>query len=248
MNFKQINLEVKTKKYVSNDQHIYGKGDTDYAEELVLNLDKVYKFAESTKLPLKNSVSVLLKRANDEQSFEENDFLTKAMYSNAVLEGTERGIAYHTAMQCLDYDSEENFLSRVHFALTDLQMQAVEQEKLLKCREQILSLSQKYRNGKMHKEKKFMMYIPYNEIFPDSKVEDSLLVQGIVDLFIECSETILLVDYKTNKIKDDEKLKKEYKMQMQLYAKSLKECFNKKVEGYLYSFSTQSLIKTICLE
>lgn len=243
MENRKIELNANKTRVVKNDVRLYGKGDSDFADEVAKNLDSSYPYIDSTTLPLKNSVSVLLKKANEETTFEKDDFLTVPIYNSEVMESTQVGIAYHTAMQCLDYDSSEAFLARVQAALSDEEINVVDTQKVLNCRKTILEIAKSRDNGKLHKEQKFMMYIPYDEIFAESQIDDRILVQGIIDLFIEFDDEIILIDYKTNKTKDVQKLKKEYEMQMSLYKKSLCENYGKKVTAYLYSFSIENLIE-----
>ena len=243
MENRKIELKANKSRAVKNDMRLYGKGDSAFADEVAKNLDKPYQYIDSTTLPLKNSVSVLLKKANEQTTFKKDDFLTIPIYNSEVLESTQVGVAYHTAMQCLDDDSADAFLARVHEALSDEEQCAVDTQKILNCRKTVLEIVKSHSNGKLHKEQKFMMYIPYNEIFFESNIDDRILVQGIIDLFIEFDEEIILIDYKTNKTKDIQKLKKEYEMQMSLYKKSLFENYGKRVTAYLYSFSTEKLIQ-----
>ncbi len=243
MEIRKIELNETKSRVVKNDVRLYGKGDSEFADEVMKNLDTPYPYIDSTTLPLKNSVSVLLKKANEETTFEKDDFLTVPIYNSEVLESTQVGVAYHTAMQCLDYDSSDAFLARVQAVLSGEELNVVDTQKILNCRNTILEMANLHGNGKLHKEQKFMMYVPYSEIFAESKIDDRILVQGIIDLFIEFDDEIILIDYKTNKTKDAQKLKKEYEMQMSLYKKSLCENYGKKVTAYLYSFSTEKLIE-----
>lgn len=244
MENKKIELQANKSRVIKKEMRLYGKGDKEFADEVIKNLDKPYAFSSSVALPLKNSVSALLQKANDEIVFEKDDFLTEKIYDSEVLESTQIGIAYHTAMQCLDIaETDDAFLAKVQSQLTLEEFSAVDTQKILNCKQTILNYIGSLGGGKLHKEQKFMMYIPYNEVFADSKIDDLILIQGIIDLFIECPNEIILIDYKTNKTKDVQKLKNEYAMQMSLYKKSLIENYNKEVTAYLYSFSVEKLIK-----
>ncbi len=244
MENKKIELQTSKKRVAKPKSRIYGKGDSDFADDVVKNLDKPYAFIDSTTLPLKNSVSALLQKTNEELEFQKDEFLTVPIFDSEVLESTQIGIAYHTAMQCLEIDEPaEAFLARVQAELSDEEQKAVDTQKILNCRNVILEIAKSKDMGKLHKEQKFMMYVPYNEIFDKSNINDNILIQGIIDLYIEFADEIILIDYKTNKTRDEEKLKKEYNMQMSLYKKSLCESYKKNVTAYLYSFSIEKLIK-----
>ena len=58
-------------------------------------------------------------------------------------------------------------------------------------------------------EQPFVIGIPAKDLFEDeSKGEDNILIQGIIDLFFEEDDGIVLVDYKTDRVtkKDGEAL------------------------------------------
>ena len=71
----------------------------------------------------------------------------------------------------------------------------------------------------------------------DSYVE-KVILQGIIDAFIMEEEGIILVDYKTDRVKDGEELKNRYQKQIDLYSEALEQILGKKVRRrVLYSFS-----------
>lgn len=71
----------------------------------------------------------------------------------------------------------------------------------------------------------------------DSHVE-KVILQGIIDAFIMEEEGIILVDYKTDRVKDGEELMNRYQKQIDLYSEALEQILGKKVRRrVLYSFS-----------
>ena len=71
----------------------------------------------------------------------------------------------------------------------------------------------------------------------DSHVE-KVILQGIIDAFIMEEDGIILVDYKTDRVKDREELKNRYQKQIDLYSEALEQILGKKVKRrVLYSFS-----------
>ena len=71
----------------------------------------------------------------------------------------------------------------------------------------------------------------------DSHVE-KVILQGIIDAFIMEEEGIILVDYKTDRVKDGEELRNRYQKQIDLYSEALEQILGKKVKRRaLYSFS-----------
>ena len=71
----------------------------------------------------------------------------------------------------------------------------------------------------------------------DNHVE-KVILQGIIDAFIMEEDGIILVDYKTDRVKDGEELRNRYQKQIDLYSEALEQILGKKVRRrVLYSFS-----------
>lgn len=70
---------------------------------------------------------------------------------------------------------------------------------------------------------------------------DELLVQGVIDLWFEEPDGLVVVDYKTDRVskKTGEKvLKSRYLPQLKVYAEALEQATGKKVkECIIYSFA-----------
>ena len=75
----------------------------------------------------------------------------------------------------------------------------------------------------------------------DSSVDsttEKVILQGIIDAFIMEEEGIILVDYKTDRVKDGAELRNRYQKQIDLYSEALEQILGKKVKRrVLYSFS-----------
>ena len=94
------------------------------------------------------------------------------------------------------------------------------------------------------REKPFMMGVPANELDPKFPKEEMVLVQGIIDAwFIEGDELVLL-DYKTDRVKEEKILIDRYKVQLDLYKRALEAATCRKVkEVYIYSFVLGKVIE-----
>jgi ATP-dependent helicase/nuclease subunit A len=69
------------------------------------------------------------------------------------------------------------------------------------------------------------------------------LIQGIIDVFFEEEDGLVLLDYKTDSVKTGEDLVKRYKKQMELYKEAIERSRGKIVKKvYLYSFHLQEVI------
>ena len=68
--------------------------------------------------------------------------------------------------------------------------------------------------------------------------DETVLIQGVIDAYIDTKDGIILVDYKTDNVKDAETLINRYKVQLELYKKSLEMSTGKNVsEIFIYSFA-----------
>ena len=96
----------------------------------------------------------------------------------------------------------------------------------------------------IEKEKPFYTYIKANELYGNS-TDENILVQGIIDLyFTEESGNIVLVDYKTDYINDENELSEKYKVQLKIYKDALEKSLDKQIKDtFIYSVHLGSEIK-----
>ena len=90
----------------------------------------------------------------------------------------------------------------------------------------------------VHKEQPFYIYISSNEIYND-ETDEKILVQGIIDLYyIDKNDKMILVDYKTDYVSNnnEQELIDKYKAQLEIYKRALEQALNRPVEEvYIYS-------------
>lgn len=100
--------------------------------------------------------------------------------------------------------------------------------------------------GALEREKPFVMSVPANLVWEDSRPEEDVLIQGIIDVFWEEADGIVLLDYKTDHVDNAQELVRRYKKQLELYADALSRFSDEKPvkEILIYSFT---LAETILL-
>ena len=90
----------------------------------------------------------------------------------------------------------------------------------------------------IYKEQPFYLNIPVKELYA-SKSEESILVQGIIDLYYITKEgQVILVDYKTDYVLEgnEDYLKEKYTPQLNLYKRAIEHALNKQVDKtFIYS-------------
>ncbi len=97
--------------------------------------------------------------------------------------------------------------------------------------------------NELFKEQPFVLGISADQLKPDFPPTETILIQGVIDVFFYENEEIVLADYKTDKVSCKEELIQRYKNQLDYYQKALEQITGKRVkERYLYSFSLQEEI------
>jgi ATP-dependent helicase/nuclease subunit A len=158
---------------------------------------------------------------------------------------TERGNAYHL------------FMERIHFIKTDTQEQI--QQQLLQMTgagvftaaeaecintAQIFAFFQSPAGSRLKKANKTYRELPFTLRVQPEGQEEPVLVQGIIDCCFEEDEKLVLVDYKTDSIKDGvEQIKEKYRAQLVLYKQALERILKKPVgETILYLFENGQIL------
>ena len=169
--------------------------------------------------------------------------------------GALYGTAMHRFMECFDFareDFESSFDEQLNY-ITQIQSMAPEELERLNTQKLKIffeseiadRMSKAALNGKLYKEKPFVYGSDGNSLFGDeSAATEMILVQGIIDVFFEEEDGIVLLDYKTDRVDADRELVLRYEKQLQLYKDAIEKAYNIPVkETLLYSFSLDRTIK-----
>lgn len=153
--------------------------------------------------------------------------------------GAAIGDSYHHALAFYDYSKDISQLSEF---LSPEEYGLLNQEKLKKFLDSPLGqlFAKAYKENTLYREQHFMQEVEYEKLFPDDKGDnvEKVILQGIIDAFIMEEDGIILVDYKTDRVKDGEELRNRYQKQIDLYSEALEQILGKKVKRrVLYSFS-----------
>ncbi|MCD8365502.1 MAG: helicase-exonuclease AddAB subunit AddA [Clostridiales bacterium] len=230
-----------------------------------------YPYEETGALKQKVSVSEIKHRAMEEareileESGEQSLFpeeipspyLPKFVQAQEENIGALRGTAVHRFLECLDFAAVPDakvtlwLEEQTEFFVREGRMRP-EEAKLLDLRQLYRFLStgvagrmtQAARQRRLIKEQPFVMDLPANRVWSGVDSEESVLVQGIIDVFWEEEDGIVLLDYKTDRVKHPEELLARYREQLLLYAEALNRRFgDKKVKEILiYSFRLDEVI------
>lgn len=109
------------------------------------------------------------------------------------------------------------------------------------------SLSQRMiaanQNNELFKEQPFVLGISADRLKPSFPPTETVLIQGVIDVFFYEQDEIVLADYKTDRVSCKEELVRRYRTQLDYYQMALEQITGKRVkERYLYSFYLQEEI------
>lgn len=227
-------------------------------EELFSGLSFEYPHKNLARIPSKISVSEIkrLKSADEDEEFTYNSYMkTPIKRPRFIRESddiipTEAGSMVHFVMQTIPLPVQSPKDIENHVA--DLLSKRIISEKVAEAIPagkiyaffssplgQRVNLAEK-----VIREKAFTDYIDASYI---TKNKDDggvkVLVQGIIDCFFFENDKIILIDYKTDKVKSVSDIVKNYKVQIETYASYLERKYLKKCEKYIYLFDIDDIIK-----
>ena len=213
------------------------------SKEVTDKLNWKYPKIELTKTEGKASVSKIAKQ--EEIKYMVEPIKPQFMKENTKLSGSKVGTLVHLVLQKLDFNKEyelkdiTELLEKLETKkiITKAEKESVPKEKILAFTK--TNIFKRLKTAKeVQREKPFYINIPAGEIY-ENNLEEKILVQGIIDLyFIDENGNVVLVDYKTDYVpnEDETYLIAKYKKQLRLYARALKEALEKDVkEIYIYS-------------
>ena len=150
--------------------------------------------------------------------------------------GAKIGDSFHHALALFDYNKG---LEQLPAILGEEELSLLNKEQFQTFLSSSLGecFKKAFREKRLFREKHFMRALPYHSLFPERTEEDEVLLQGIIDAFIVEDDGIILVDYKTDRVKSEEELRERYRKQIMLYSDALEAILGKRVKRrVLYSF------------
>ena len=252
---EETQAEVVAEDVLRNwdDSQVY---EPELRERLNAQIDYVYPFEDEGKMKLKFTVSELKKWASlaeeaGEEMYEEPvvvPLIPEFLKEEEILTGAPRGSAYHKLLELLDFTVDydvENLTAAVQQLrqegrLTDEMAECIRPKDILRflgCRSG-RRMADAARNGKLYKEQPFVLSVDASEIYPEDCSGEKILVQGIIDVYFEEPDGLVVLDYKTDKVRTGNELKEKYHAQLDYYAQALEQLTEKPVkEKIIYSFT-----------
>ncbi len=231
--------------------------DAALTEQLEQTFAFQYPHMELEELYTKTTVSELKMASMAEKQeeafalFEEKEivpYIPGFKRKEETVSGALRGSAVHKVMELMDFTRCEADGGWIN-AYLDEQVNAgslsedyrslINLEKIRKFLESPLAERMSAAAGReeLYKEQPFVYGIRADRLSEKFPAEETVLIQGIIDVFFEEDGELVLLDYKTDIIKKPQELIDRYETQLDYYQEALEKMTGKRVkERILYSF------------
>lgn len=191
-----------------------------------------YRYQQRTVIPSKVSASSLVHTAQLDFHIAES---RPAFMQEENMTGAEKGTAMHTFLQYADLKVLQEGTEQEKQRLVREGFLTPEQAKVIDTRDvegflhsgvyaDICSAEQILR------EYRFTVNLPASDIDPSYSSEDSVILQGAMDCLLVTADGLIIIDYKTDKVKEAQNLAQRYRTQLLLYRKAAQQLFDKPVK------------------
>lgn len=241
-----------------------------FAEEVENKLTFIYAHEEAAMHRAKQSVSEIKRRQETADMYSDQRLLQpfraplvkrpNFLQKEETLTRAEIGTAMHTVLQHIPF-TKQLTRDEIVSCIDDL----VHEEKLTEKEANVISIEMIEQffqteiaetmienEATLQREVPFTYALQASEVYPDwkSEQEEQVMLQGVVDCIIRTPEGLIILDYKTDTITDEEvteqtisMLKNRYKTQVLLYERAISDILQEEIKAsYLYFFDRQLLI------
>lgn len=243
------------------------ENESEFYEDIKYKLDYKYPFmgsvnragtisvTEIKRLENKAEIDYSAQELIEKQTEIKTPLFIQEDVSKNKLTGAQKGTIMHLFMQIVDLTkvsnlneiNEEINLAVKKKVLTQTQADTINPYKVLKFFKS--NLGKRMLNSYyLKREQAFYLQINMSDIFRnDDRVEiieneDKLMVRGIIDAYFEENDELVIVDYKTDFVNEENKgtITEKYTKQLEIYSRALSTLTGKKVkEAYIYLFGTE---------
>lgn len=234
----------------------------DYSQIIDNALGYTYSNEGAVGVPTKVSVTETKRIVNNEIDISQANLYAQELISapsfmseSTAFSGTDRGNAFHFVMQKLDLSlplDEFGIRQQLDKMLAEQiakkeQLDAVDIKKIERFFATELG-KKMLQSERVIREAPFEIPIDAAEdLGIDNARGESVLLQGIIDCYFYDGDGIILLDYKTDSVRNEAdiaKMKEKYNLQLTLYEKALEKITKMKVKSkYLYLFSCEAVVQ-----
>lgn len=203
-------------------QVLVAKVDEAAKDKMIKDFAFLYPYQAATVLPLKNSVSVAIRREKEEF------YPVYSLFAEDHATDREKGVIAHKILEHYDFNGvfdEQIIDMRKKGILSDEELKKVDTKRLKNVVES--GAFSGVKDKTLFREQPFIVNISANRIF-DTDSDEEVLLQGVIDLLAVFGDTAEIIDYKYS-VLNAESLKRKYAAQLDLYAYAVERALNIKV-------------------
>ena len=231
-------------------ENVVRETDSSVIDELARHASFSYPYGSLRGVPVKVAASDL---AHKQSGTDGERYLDRpAFLSDESLDPAEKGTALHAFMQFADFAAaREDIRTEIERLTAEGYLTQVQADSIDIARAGSFIrgdiVDRALASGRVYKEYRFNIRIPVGAVAPElsgSFSGESVVLQGAVDLAFEEDGALVIVDYKTDRVKRPEELVKRYSAQLELYRTALEQCLGLPVrECIIYSVRHSKAIK-----
>ena len=219
-------------------------------EKIDKMLNYTYKYAKDIELPTKTSVTAIKELENlklDKLRNEAKEKINSKDVSNESskrkvpsfaidkeIKGARKGTLIHLILSKITNEKAIDEVNNLIEKLISKNIITEEEKNAID-----MNIIKNYLSSELYKdileakevkrETPFYLNINSNELFEGTN--EPILVQGVIDIYyISKDDKLVLVDYKTDYVKEEKELIERYKSQLDLYKRALEKALNRKVD------------------
>ncbi len=233
-------LEIESKTGTRSIEDM--EEDKETTRKITEILDFSYPYACLKDIPSNMSVSELkrLENSNDDvYDYYHTVKLTSPhfLHETSKLTSAEIGTLTHLVMEKLDFEktSEEEIKKQLETLIekgfvNEENAKYVNIRNIAKIFETEFGKMLKNNSASAIREYSFKYLLPATEINPLASEDETIVVQGMIDIYFEDSDgSLIIADYKTDKVTDIESIKMRYAPQLKYYKTALQKSLGKRV-------------------
>ncbi|MBQ5810253.1 MAG: UvrD-helicase domain-containing protein [Clostridia bacterium] len=243
MNKEPVKLVIHTEKQELSKKEdiVEHSADERVVEEIRRRVEYVYPYSDLLDIAAKSSVTSLAKQESATAEFSD----TPSFLSGTMLTPAQRGTALHKFMQFCDFGRSEISVEEEANRLEDMEFISETERAALD-----ISALEKFFAGNLYarikkaktmwREQRFLSKLLVGEIekeLGEKFPEENIVIQGAADCVFVESDQLVVLDFKTDRVKTEQELAERYAAQLDIYGKVFAEIYDMPVkEKIIYSF------------
>lgn len=244
--------------------HTAQYADTQLEQKLSDRLNFKYPYAYLEGLTVKTTVSELKKAAFEEEAepaaelimTAREPYIPRFISGEEAVQGTQYGTAVHKVMELLSFDasyqnvpSDKVYMGKIWGEMQTWIAEGRVQKEDIACvntsriasffhsnlAKRMISAQQR---GELYREQPFVLGLPAHELKEQYPSEETVLIQGVIDVFFYEDGELVIADYKTDRVEQAIEPEKRYRTQLDYYQRALEQITGAHVkERIIYSFA-----------